>query len=396
MSTDTAVQWDPYDVRFADDPYPTYARLREEAPLYYNEPHDFYAVSRFADIERGLPDWRTFPSGRGGILELVKSGIELPAGTLIFEDPPIHDTRRSLLARVFTPRRIGALEPRIREFCARTLDPLVGAGRFDLIEAFGREFPMRVIGMLLGIPEADQVAIRDTADSRLRTEGGGQMTVDASNFRFDEFGEYIDWRTENPSDDLMTDLLNAEFEDEHGVRRTLTRDEILTYTTVVAGAGNETTGRLIGWMGAVLDRHPDQRRELVENPALVPNAVEEVLRFEPPGPFIARYVATDVELHGRTVPAGSAILFIIAAANRDERRYPDPDRFDIHRRTSQQLTFGLGTHYCLGAALARLEGRIALEEILKRFPEWQVDWSGAKLAQTSTVRGWETLPLVVG
>jgi cytochrome P450 len=396
MSTDTAVQWDPYDVRFADDPYPTYARLREEAPLYYNELHDFSAVSRFADIERGLPDWRTFPSGRGGILELVKSGIELPAGTLIFEDPPIHDTRRSLLARVFTPRRIGALEPRVREFCARTLDPLVGTGRFDLIEAFGREFPMRVIGMLLGIPEADQVAIRDTADSRLRTEGGGQMTVDASNFRFDEFGEYIDWRTENPSDDLMTDLLNAEFEDEHGVRRTLTRDEILTYTTVVAGAGNETTGRLIGWMGAVLDRHPDQRRELVENPALVPNAVEEVLRFEPPGPFIARYVATDVELHGRTVPAGSAILFIIAAANRDERRYPDPDRFDIHRRTSQQLTFGLGTHYCLGAALARLEGRIALEEILKRFPEWQVDWSGAKLAQTSTVRGWETLPLVVG
>jgi len=396
MSTDTAVYWDPYDVRFTDDPYPTYARLRDEAPLYYNEPHDFYAVSRFADCERGLPDWRTFPSSRGGILELVKSGIELPPGTLIFEDPPIHDTRRSLLARVFTPRRIGALEPSVRDFCARTLDPLVGAGRFDLVAAFGIEFPMRVIGMLLGIPEADQVAIRDTADSRLRTEAGGQMTVDASNFRFDEFGEYIDWRTDNPSDDLMTDLLNAEFEDENGVRRTLTRDEILTYTTVVAGAGNETTGRLIGWMGATLDRHPDQRRELVENPALVPNAVEEILRYEPPGPFIARYVASDVEFHGRTVPAGSAIMFIIAAANRDERRYPDPDRFDIHRRTSQQLTFGLGMHYCLGAALARLEGRVALEEILKRFPQWQVDWSGAKLAQTSTVRGWETLPLVIG
>jgi cytochrome P450 len=396
MSTGTALDWDPYDVRYADDPYPTYARLREEAPLYYNEQHDFYAVSRFADVERGLPDWRTFPSCRGGILELVKSGIEMPPGTLIFEDPPIHDTRRSLLARVFTPRRVNALEPRVRQFCARTLDPLVGAGRFDLIEAFGREFPMRVIGMLLGIPEADQVAIRDSADSRLRTEAGGQMAVSADNFTFEELGAYIDWRKGNPSDDLMTDLLNAEFDDENGEHRTLTREEILTYTTVVAGAGNETTGRLIGWLGAVLDRHPDQRRELVENPALVPNAVEEVLRFEPPGPFIARYVAQDVELHGRTVPEGSAILFIVAAANRDERRYPDAERFDIHRRTSQQLTFGLGTHYCLGAALARLEGRVALDEILRRFPQWQVDWSGAKLAQTSTVRGWETLPLVIG
>src|SRR3954453_9385573 len=251
MSTGTALHWDPYDVRFADDPYPTYARLREEAPLYYDERHDFYALSRFADVERGLPDWRTFPSCRGGILELVKSGIEMPPGTLIFEDPPIHDVRRSLLARVFTPRRIGALEPQVRRFCARTLDPLVGAGRFDLVEAFGREFPMRVIGMLLGIPEADQVAIRDSADSRLRTEAGGQMAVSAENFTFEEFGAYIDWRRDNPSDDLMTDLLNAEFDDESGVRRTLTREEILTYTTVVAGAGNETTGRLIGWMGAV-------------------------------------------------------------------------------------------------------------------------------------------------
>jgi cytochrome P450 len=396
MSTGTAVYWDPYDVRFTDDPYPTFARLREEAPLYYNEQHDFYAVSRFADCERGLTDWRGFPSRRGGILELVKAGIEMPPGTLIFEDPPVHDVRRSLLARVFTPRRIGALEPQVREFCARTLDPLVGAERFDLIEAFANELPMRVIGMLLGIPEADQEAIRDTGNSRLRTEAGGQMRVSAENFTFEQFGDYIDWRRDNPSDDLMTDLLGAEFEDEDGVRRTLTREEILTYVTVVAGAGNETTGRLIGWMAAVLDRFPDQRRELVADPSLIPNAVEEVLRFEPTGPFIARYVARDVEYHGRTVPAGSAILFIVAAANRDERRYPDPDRFDIRRRASQLLSFGIGTHYCLGAALARLEGRVALDEILERFPEWQVDWSGAKLSQTSTVRGWETLPLVIG
>jgi len=397
VTTESDVYWDPYDPRFWNDPYPTYRRLREEAPLYYNDKHDFYAVTRFADVERGLPDWKTFSSARGGILELIKSGIEIPPGTLIFEDPTIHDVHRRLLARVFTPRRIARLEPRVRDFCVRTLDPLVGERRFDLVKEVAIEMPMRVIGMLLGIPESDQEAIRDSADESLRTEAGGQMDLRGGAVLSNElFRDYIEWRARNPSDDLMTELLNAEFEDEDGTRRTLTHDEVLTYVTVVAGAGNETTGRLIGWMGSLLAQHPDQRRELVEDPSLIPGAIEEILRYEPPGPSIARYVTTDVEFHGRTVPEGSAMLFIVAAANRDPARYPDPDRFDIHREMPQQLTFGLGPHYCLGAALARLEGRIATEEILRRFPEWEVDWDGVKLAQTSTVRGWETLPLLIG
>ncbi|WP_262403233.1 cytochrome P450 [Actinomadura sp. CNU-125] len=194
----------------------------------------------------------------------------------------------------------------------------------------------------------------------------------------------------------MTRLLTTEFEDEDGKTRTLTHDEAIVYTTVVAGAGNETTGRLIGWLGSVLAQNPDQRQALVDDPALIPGAIEEVLRYEPPGPFIARYVTQDVEYHGRTIPEGSAMMFIVGAANRDENRYPDPDRFDVRRQVGQQLTFGLGVHYCLGAALARLEGRVALEEILRRFPRWEVDWDGAELAQTSTVRGWETLPLIIG
>ncbi|MBL7502760.1 cytochrome P450 [Frankia sp. CNm7] len=396
-TTSTAVYWDPYDPAFAADPYPTYRRLREEAPLYYNEKYNFYAVSRFADCERGLPDWKTFSSAKGGILELIQSGIEIPPGTLIFEDPPIHDIHRKLLSRVFTPRRIAQLEPKVRDFCVRALDPLVGERRFDLIEAVGAEMPMRVIGMLLGIPEADQAGIRDLADGKLRTEDGGQMDFSEGAILSGEtFGEYVDWRRENPSDDLMTDLLTAEFTDENGQTRTLTRDEVLTYVTVVAGAGNETTGRLIGWIGSTLARFPAARAELVADPSLIPGAIEEILRFEPPGPFIGRYVTQDVEFHGQTVPAGSAILFVAAAANRDEEQYPDPDAFDIRRRISQQLTFGLGGHYCLGAALARLEGRVAMDEILRRFPSWEVDWDSAKLAQTSTVRGWETLPLVVG
>jgi cytochrome P450 len=397
VSTDNAVYWDPYDAELARDPYPTYRRLREEAPLYYNDKHDFYAVSRYADLERGLPDWGTFSSARGSILELIKSGIEIPPGTLIFEDPRIHDIHRRLLVRVFTPRRVAALEPQVREFCVRTLDPLAGADRFDLVSAVGAQMPMRVIGMLLGIPEADQEAIRDSADENLRTEAGGQMDLKGGAILGNEtIGDYIDWRKNNPSNDLMTELLNAEFQDESGVTRTLTRDEVLTYITVVAGAGNETTGRLIGWIGSVLAQHPQQRQELVDDPSLIPNAVEEILRFEPPGTAVARYVTKDVEFHGRPVPAGSAMLFIAAAANRDDRRYPDPDRFDIHRDIGQQMTFGLGAHYCLGAALARLEGRVAMEEILRRFPRWDVDWDNAKLAQTSTVRGWESLPIVIG
>jgi cytochrome P450 len=393
----TDVYYDPYDVAINADPYPVFRRLREEAPLYYNDQHDFYAVSRFADVERGLVDNATFISGRGGILEIIKAEIEMPPGTLIFEDPPIHTIHRRLLSRVFTPKRVAALEPQIREFCAHSLDPLVGGRGFDLIADFGAQMPMRVISMLLGIPEQDQEAVRDRTDRNLRTKPGEPMQVKDDHLGgvSELFAQYIEWRAEHPSDDLMTDMLNAEFEDETGTVRRLTRDEVLMYCSVVAGAGNETTTRLIGWAGKTLAEHPDQRRELVEDPSLIPNAIEELLRYEPPAPQVGRYVARDAEFQGQVVPAGSAILFLVGAANRDERRWPDPDSFDIHRKVGQTMTFGYGVHFCLGAALARLESRVALDELLKRFPEWDVDYDGAKLAPTSTVRGWETLPVFI-
>ena len=297
---------------------------------------------------------------------------------------------------MFTPRRVAALEPQIRDFSARSLDPLVGAKEFDLVADFATQMPIRVIGMLFGIPEADQDAIRQGADANLRTEAGQPMDVSAdASFGSTMFAEYIDSRIAHPSDDLMTELLRSEFEDETGTLRCLTRDEALLYTTVVAGAGNETTARLIGWAGKVLAEHPDQRRELVADRSLIPNAIEELLRYESPGPHIGRYLPEDVELHGETVPAGSALLFVVAAANRDERRFEDPDRFDIRRDLGQHLAFGYGIHFCLGASLARLEGRIALSELLDRFPEWDVDLSQARLAPTSTVRGWESLHVTV-
>jgi cytochrome P450 len=396
VSTEPESLWDPYDLAFLADPYPIYNRLREENPLYYNEKHDFYLLTRFDDCDRGLPDWKTFSSGRGNILELIKLGSGIPPGTVIFEDPPEHDIHRSLLVKAFTPRRIMAVEPQIRDYCARHLDPLVGTDRFDLMEAVGRQLPMRVIGMLLGIPEENQEAIRDRADQTLGAGEAIEFESSMDGILTNQiFTDFIDWRKDHPTDDLMTELLNSEFEDEHGVRRTLTRDEVLTYLTVVSGAGNETTGRLIGWTGSTLAKHPEQRSELVANPSLIPNAVEELLRFEPAGHPVGRYVAQDVEFQGEVVPKGSAVIFNVGAANRDPRRFPDGDRFDIHRY-ARHLTFGLGIHYCLGAALARLEGRVAMEELLKRFPEWDVDWDDATMAQTSTVRGWEKLPLITG
>jgi cytochrome P450 len=395
MTTTTDLYYDPYDVEIDADPYPVYGRLREEMPLYYNERYDFYAVSRFDDVQRGLVDRETFSSARGSVLEFIKAGIEMPPGVVIFEDPPQHTVHRGLLSRVFTPRKMNALEPKVRDFCARALDPLVGAGRFDFVADLGAQVPMRTIGMLLGVPESAQEEARDRADAALRTEPGKPMDMEHMTIgEGDFFADYIDWRAAHPSDDLMTELLFAEFEDETGTTRRLTRDEVLIYVSVLSGAGNETTGRLIGWMGKVLAEHPGQRRELAEDRSLVPNAVEELLRFEPPTPHVARYVTRDVEFHGGKVPAGSAMMCLSGSANRDEARYPDPDRFDIHREAGLHLTFGRGIHHCLGAALARLEGRVALDEVLRRFPEWDVDWENARRAPTSTVRGWDSLPVL--
>jgi cytochrome P450 len=397
VSTATDVYYDPYDVDINADPYPTYRRLREEAPLYYNDVHDFYALSRFEDVEKGMLDAPTFISGRGGIIELIKANVEMPKGILIFEDPPTHTIHRRLLARAFSPRRVAELRPKIRDFCVRCLDPLVGADRIDFIADLGSKMPMQVIGMLLGIPETDQEAVRKGVDANLRTKEGEPMKIRENFVTGAMFADYVEWRAEHPSDDIMTELLTTEFTDETGSVRTLTRSEVLTYIEVVAGAGNETTNRLIGWTAKLLSDHPDQRAAIAADRSLIPGAIEEILRYEPPGPHVGRCVAgEDVELHGTAVPPGGALLFLVGSANRDDRRFTDGDRFDVRRDEGRHITFGYGIHLCLGAALARLEGCIALDEILTRFPEWEVDMEHAKLSPTSTVRGFETLPATIG
>jgi cytochrome P450 len=248
------LDYDPYDFEIDDDPYPLWKRLRDEQPLYRNGRFDFWAVSRFADVEACLRDWQTFISGKGTLFELIRANVELPRGMFIFEAPPMHDLHRALLSRVFTPRRVAALEVRIRELCARALDRFVGAPGFDFVRDLGADMPMRVISEMLGIPESDQEAVRDSTDASLRMDADGvsneidtAVLADQTRFR-----EYIAFRRSHPSDDLMTDLLEVSFVDEHGVERRLDEDEIVNYATLLAAAGNETTTRLIGWTGYLL------------------------------------------------------------------------------------------------------------------------------------------------
>jgi cytochrome P450 len=390
------VSYDPYDVDVYADPYPVYRRLREEAPLYYDERHDFYAVSRFDDVERVLVDASTFVSSRGVILEMIKANLQFPPGSVILEDPPAHTLHRGLLSRVFTPKRVRALEPQIRALCSDVLDPLVGGDGFDFVTDVAERVPVRVIGMLLGIPDEDLEAVRIRAEEHIRTQSGRKLTSSPEAvLRGEFFAEYVDSRYRQPADDVITQLIQTEFEDELGVARRLTRSEILTYVNVLADAGTETTTRLIGWTGKVLADHPDQRRDLVADPSLIPNAIEETLRYEPIAHHIGRCTARDVEIRGRTVPEGSAVLALVASANRDDSRFSEGERFDIRRAINHHLSFGYGVHFCLGAALARLEGRIMLEEILRRFPSWQVDTERAELAPSSINRGWHTLPVTV-
>ncbi|MEB3068704.1 cytochrome P450 [[Mycobacterium] vasticus] len=386
--------YDPFDHDIDDDPYPVWKRMREETPLYHNEKYNFYALSRYEDVARELPNWQTYRSGRGTTADILFNNVEVPPGILLFEDPPLHDLHRGLLSRVFTPRRMLAVEPLVRDFCIRELDPLVGTGGFDVIADLGAMMPMRTIGYLLGIPEKDQEVIRDRSGSFIETAGEiGDISQKIFSDTIVMFAEYIEWRAAHPSDDLMTDLLQAEVEEADGTRRPLSRTEVLAYTAMIAGAGNETTARLIGFMAQLLSDHPDQRRELHADPSLIPGAIEETLRYEPPSPVQARYVARDAELYGRLVPEGSFMLLLNGSANRDHRQFTDPDSFDIHRQGAH-LSFGKGAHFCLGSALARLEARVAFEEMLKRWPDWEVDYTGAHRAHTASVRGWARLPVL--
>lgn len=391
-ATTSDLNYDPMDGETAFDPYPLFRRMRDEAPLYYNDELDFYALSRFDDVEAAHIDKNTFINSRGVTYGLLKMQVTIPPGSVVFEDDPAHAIHRGLLVRMFTARRVGELEPWIRQMCADILDPLIGAGGFDFHHDLGKQIPMRVICKLIGYPEEDQEFYRDNPDGP--KYGSSDAAAHSAALSGARFGDYLDWRAKRPSDDVVTQLLTAEFDDEHGVHRRLEREELLAYIQVVAAAGNDTTQKMIGWIGKTLADHPDQLRMLAEDRSLVPAAVEEMLRFNPTVVQSGRWVADDVELHGQTVPKGSILMLLLGSANRDERRIDDPDRFDITRTPGNIMSFGFGAHYCLGQALARLELRVVLDEVVKRFSHWEVDTDKSVFASNDAFRGWDALPVI--
>jgi cytochrome P450 len=395
--TTADVYFDMYDRDIYASPYGVYRRLREEAPLYYNETYNFYAVSRFDDVGRVLADRDTFISGKGGVYNIIREGIDMPEGLFIFEDPPRHTIHRALVSRLFTPRAVNGLERQIRALTVEVLESLAGAERFDFMRDLAMQIPIKVIGMLLGLPRNDQGALHQIfhQNQNANTADPSKSALDGIAEAAGWFLQYLDWRADHPTDDVMTQLLTKEFEDETGTTRRLRREEIVTYLCLITGAGSDTTAVAIGWAAKVLSDHPEQRRELLEDPSLIPNAVEEVLRFEPPSYHFCRSVAKDVDFYGQTVPVGSVLVVVPGAANRDERRFANGDTFDIHRQPGQIFTFSFGPHLCLGASLARLEARIVLGEVLERFPEWTVDEDNTELTAGIDTRGWDSLPVEV-
>jgi cytochrome P450 len=398
-TTDTnAVYWDPIDPALRDDPYALWKRLRDEAPAYHNDRFDFYVYSRFADVEAAHRDARTYSSAHGTTLEMM-SPEAYPPGMIIFMDPPDHTRLRALVSRAFSPRRMRELDGRVRDICRGLLDAQKGNGEFDYVQDFAAILPPTVISSMLGVPESDQEEMRHVIDQVFHVEDGVGMINDTAigaQRRIDEYLlEQIDERRRRPRDDMFTALAEAEITEDDGRVRRLGRAEAADFGKVLFIAGTETVARMIGWAGSVLAEHPDQRAELAADPELIPNAVEELLRYEPPSPVQARWTTAPVEIHGTEIPADSKVVLLTGAAGRDERKYPDPDRFDIHRSFDHHVSFGYGIHFCLGAALARTEGRIAIEETLRRWPEWEVDRDEAVLLYTSTVRGYDKLPIRV-
>jgi cytochrome P450 len=403
--TVTDVYYDPYDYSIDADPYRIWKRLRDEAPLYHNEKLGFYALSRYDDVLAGLLDSETFVSSHGIVLEMIADEpLHIPM--MIMMDPPQHTRLRKLVNRAFTPKAIDRLTERVTRICRDLLDPLVGEPGFDFVTDYAGLIPPTVILALVGFPEGYAADFRREVDTSMAIEEG----VDPSELRSAEFlvtdrGEIdsavfsmlpdlIARRRADPQDDLISALVHSEIDDDEGQGRTLTDDEIVGLVQLISIAGSETVVRLLGFAAVELARHPDQRRLLVDDPGLVPSAVEETLRYEAPSPIQGRWVARDVELHGQVVPRGSKMALLNASADRDERHFPDADRFDVRRDIDRHLAFGYGTHFCIGAALARLEGRIAIEQLITRFPQWEVDEAGLQRIHTSTVRGYTNVPFI--
>ena len=388
--------YEPYSRPFQEDPYPLYAHFRDEEPCTYNPDMDFYALFRFEDVLNGTLDWERLSSSYGPSLE---NRGELPGEvfSIIGMDPPRHTRLRNIVSRGLTPRRIAALEQEIRQIAKGYLDPLASLDRFDFEQEFAVRFPMDVISALLGIPEEDRDTYRENVDKILDRDPDAGLDAEAA-FGLTSSMEYvkglIEERRRQPREDLITVLAEAQYDDVDGRTRRLSDEECGAFTTLLAAAGAETTAKLLGHAIYLLGKHPEQREALWQDPSRMPGAIEEFLRYEPPSQFQGRLAMRDMEWHGVTIPEGARVALVAGAACRDEREFPDPERFDIQRSPERAIYFGHGHHVCIGKSLARLETRIALEEVAARFPNYEVDESGITRTYQAHVKGYVNLPII--
>lgn len=390
--------YDPYSRAMQEDPFPTYRHFLEHEPCSYNPKMDFYALFRFEDVWNATLDWKTYSSSLGPMLE-NRGQIPGDLFSIIGMDPPRHTRLRNIVSRGFTPRRIGALEGEVRKLAAHYLDQLRDEKRFDVQQAFSVKLPMDVISVLLGIPEADRDWYRHTVDKGLeRDPETGQPAME----NLAMLGKSRDLvlgllaeRRKQPREDLITVIAEAEYQEPDGTQRSLSDDEVAAFTTLLAAAGAETTAKLIGNMIVYLFQHPDQRRYVFEDTAArLPNAIEEVLRYDAPSQFQGRVAMRDVTMHGVAIREGARVALVTGAACRDPREFEDPDRLDVTRKAAREVYFGYGQHVCIGKSLARLETRVAIEELAARWPDWQVDESGLTRTYQAHVRGFQNVPLV--
>jgi cytochrome P450 len=395
----TPVEFDPFSAEFFNDPTELYRRMRDEAPVYHNEKYGFYALFLYEDVCTAHKDWPTFTSSHGVDLSMLTKDPELIAlyRSMIMMDPPEHDRMRALVSRVFTPRAVGALEPMVREVITSYLEPFDGADHFDLVKDFSGPFPVEIICRMLGVPEGERQRLRHALDLMLHREPGQLDPTEEGVAAGMEFGAYF-WelageKRRHPGEDMISRLTQVEVDRGDGQMTQLTDEEIAGFTALLGGAGAETVTKLVGNAAVLFHRHPDQYRKVVEDPSAIPGAVEEVLRYFPPSQYQGRFSMQDTVLSGGTVPAGYPTLLVTGSACRDERFYDDPDAFDIERPPSLAIGFGYGIHSCLGAALARMESRIAIEELAKRWPRFEVDEANTARVTMSNVAGYASVPV---
>jgi cytochrome P450 len=397
--SDAPLEFDPFSDEYFNGAYDLYRRLRNDAPVYFSEQYGFWAMFRYDDVCAAHKDWQTFSSAHGVDLSTLHTDPEVIKmyASIIMMDPPEHDRLRALVSRVFTPRAVGALEPMVREVIVSFLAPFDDAESFDAVADFSGPFPVEIISRMLGVPEGERQQIRHWLDIGLHREPG-QMdpTTEGMQAQMEAglyFYELAETKRRDPGDDMISQLTQVEVDRGDGETTRLDNKEIAGFAGLLGGAGAETVTKLVGNAAYLFATYPDQYRTVLDDPSKIPGAVEEILRYYPPSQYQGRYSVRESTYSGVTIPAGFPTILVTGSASRDERFYDEPDVFNVERVPSLALGLGYGIHSCLGAALARMESRIAIEELAKRWPRFEVDEQGLARVQMSNVAGYSRVPL---